>query len=299
MGQQYCTECGAELPGGVRFCENCGAPVLETQATPAPASTAAAVPPAPAGRFPVAIAAGIVAVLLIAAAAVFFVVPALTGGTSLLGPGPATPTPTVVETSTPIPTTVPPTTPPTPVPDPFPDAYSIGELFYYNEGKYASRATVYRVWMNETYHWHNDLDNRYWTEPPYPRPQLKYLLVFVNIENLGSDGYPYPKSNMIVVHNGGNIYHVDTAHYLPNKASDLKATPIEIQEIEYQPDYFNLEHVEDYGYSHGTTQDFVFPGKGNAIDGYLIYQVPVSLKPEDTYVEIVFDGQDRAVWKLG
>ena len=143
------------------------------------------------------------------------------------------------------------------------------------------------------------MDNRYYTEPDRPKPGYKYLLIFVNIENIGSDGYPYPKANMIVVHNGGNIYRVDTTHYLPNKAGDKKATPVEILELESQSDYFNMERVEDYGFSHGTTQDFVNPGQGNAIDGYLIYIVPASLTPENTYVEIVFDGQDRAVWKLG
>jgi len=307
MGQQFCTECGAKLAKGTRFCESCGAPVEQVtpsaDSSPAP-GTIPQNPPVPEtgvpGRFPVRIIAGIIILLIIAAVAVLVLLPKLQDGTlpGLGGQQPA-PTPTIIATPVPVPETVVTTALPTPPPDPFPEAYAVGELFYYNnESKYTSRATVYRYWMNETYQWHNDMDNKYYTEPGRPNPDYKYLLIFVNIENLGSDAYPYPKSNMIVVHNGGNLYRVDTSHYLPDKAGNPKATAVEIQEIEHMPDYFNFELVEDYGYSHGTTQDFVFPGKGNAVDGYLIYNVPATLSLENTYVEIVFDGQDRAVWKL-
>lgn len=310
MGQKFCTVCGAQLAGGIRFCESCGAPVEpepSVQATASPgmnrvsgvgSNTTPAPPGTGTGKFPVTIVAGVVIVLIIAALAVLVVLPKLQDGSLTNLAGQQTPVPTTLPAPAPTTVTVVTTLAPTPPPDPFPDAYALRELFNFNEGKYASRATVYRYWMNETYQWHNDMDNRYYTEPGRPNPDYKYLLIFVNIENLGSDGYPYPKSNMIVVHNADNLYRVDTSHYLPDKAGDAKATPIEIMEVEHMSDYFNLERVEDYGYSHGTTQDFIYPGQGNAIDGYLIYKVPASLTPENTYVEIVFDGQDRAVWKL-
>jgi len=308
--------CGAVLSEGVKFCESCGAVVepIPSAPTPAPIPSPvseapfplAAPPPGsmPKGNPKIKILVGIVIVLVVLAAAVYFLVlPKLSGSnplsSSLSGTGLTTPTPppTTVIATTPIPVTT--TIVPTPTPDLFPDAYSVRQLFNFNEGKYTSRATVYRYWMNETYHWHNDLDNRYYTEPLTPKPGFKYLLVFVNIENIGTDGYPYPKASTIVVHNGGNTYNVDSSHYIPDKAGNRKATPIEIQELEHQSDYFNMERVEDYGYSHATTQDFVFPGQGNAVDGYLIYQVPSSLTPENTFVKIEFDGQDWAAWKLG
>ena len=37
----------------------------------------------------------------------------------------------------------------------------------------------------------------------------------------------------------------------------------------------------------------------NAVDGYIIYEVPQSLTPEKTYVGIPFNTQDQGVWKLG
>lgn len=300
MGQQFCTACGARLTEGMSFCEHCGARIEETtKVSPSSGLTSLPENSGSPQKFPVGVIAGIIIVLILLAAAAFFILPLLHNGSLPAIPGTATPVPTTVPTPKPTPSPVETTIIPSPTPDPFPNALSIGELFNYNEGKTASRATVYRVWMNETYHWHNDMDNRYWTEPPRPDPAHKYVLVFVNIENIGTDGYPYPKSNMIVLHNNGNIYRVDTSHYLPDKAGNIRATAIEIEEIEYLHDYFNAEHVEDYGYSHATTQDFVFPGQGNAIDGYLIYKVPKELALDTTYVEIVFDGQDRAVWKLG
>ena len=310
MGQKFCTACGAVLSPGVKFCESCGAAIepFPPAFPPAGSSPAPAAPvsPEPAGTtkaipLPKIIVGIVIVLVLLAGVAYIFVLPKLSGGSipPVLPGTTGTPTPLatpVVTESTPaMVATI--EVPPTLIPDPFPDAYKVKELFNFNEGKYASRATLYRYWMNATYQWHNDMDNRYYTEKP--KQGFKYLFVFVNIENIGKDGYPYPKSSMIRVHNDGDVYYVDSTHYLPDKATDRKAIPVEIKEVETQSDYFNLERVEDYGYSHATTQDFVYPGQGNAIDGYLIYQVPTSLKPEDTYVEIQFDSNDRAAWKLG
>jgi hypothetical protein len=305
MGQQFCTSCGAKLNDGTRFCENCGAKVEEipapTASSPEITETGPSSAPetAPDRKFPVVIVAVIIIGLVALGAAAFFLLPMLQGGPLPALPGQTTTIPTTIPTpepTTPVTTVI--TTAPTPTPEPFPDAYRIKEIFSFNEGKYASRATVYRYWINETYHWHNDMDNKYYTEPVRPAPGYKYVFIFVNIENIGTDAYPYPKSNLITLISEGNEYHVDTSHYLPDKSGNLKATPIEVQEIEFLSDYFNLEHVEDYGYSHATMSDFIYPGQGNAIDGYLIYRVPESLDPKKTYVHIVFDGQDQAVWKL-
>jgi len=43
---------------------------------------------------------------------------------------------------------------------------------------------------------------------------------------------------------------------------------------------------------------YLYPKKSNAIDGYLVYEVPASLSPENAYVEIVFNGNEVGVWKL-
>ncbi|PKL56700.1 MAG: hypothetical protein CVV34_07740, partial [Methanomicrobiales archaeon HGW-Methanomicrobiales-5] len=245
MGQKFCTICGSVLKEGVKFCENCGAAVEQPSPVSAPSPVSSStvpdsVPPSgalPKGNPMMKIIVGIVIVLVVLAGAVFFFVlpkmsgsgiPSSTSGDT--GFTAASPSPTTMSVTTPTPILT--TTIPTPPPDPFPDAFSVRKIFSFNEGKYASKATVYRYWINETYQWHSDLDNRFYTQKP--KAGNKYLFVFINIENIGTDGYPYPKASSIVVHNGGNVYYVDTSHYLPDKAGNKKATAIAIQELEHQ-----------------------------------------------------------------
>jgi hypothetical protein len=40
-------------------------------------------------------------------------------------------------------------------------------------------------------------------------------------------------------------------------------------------------------------------GESNAVEGYIIYEVPESLTPEKTYVTIVLPDKNEAVWVLG
>jgi len=205
-------------------------------------------------------------------------------------------------------TTAPATTPPvpsvtaTPVPtamdDPYPQALAPGTLFPFGSGKVASEGMVYRSWINDTYDWHNDLDNKYYTAPDRPMPGYKYLFVFVHMTNKGETRVWYPPSRTIAVHYDGNTYTPDTTHFLPDKAEDDDAQPIEIKEIQYFHKLNGDEYVEDFGYSHGTTADYLYPGESNSLDGYIIYVVPTSLTPEKTYVVIPFNGQDTGVWKL-
>jgi hypothetical protein len=256
---------------------------------------AAGAPAAGKKRTAIVLAAAAAVILI---AAILAVVLHLPGGLTAAGtgsvPGPAVTTEETTAAPTPPPTVE--TTVPTPTPAPFPGALSLRTWFEYNEGKYKSKATVYRYWINETYQWHNDEDNHYYTQRP--KSGNKYLFVYVVIVHEGTTAYPYPKSGNIVVYNNGNRYLVDSTHYIPNKAGDRDATPIEVLEIQQQSDYFNSEFVEDYGLSHGTTSDFIYPGQSNAIDGYLIYEVPASVSPDQTWVEIQFDSDDAAVWKL-
>jgi hypothetical protein len=44
---------------------------------------------------------------------------------------------------------------------------------------------------------------------------------------------------------------------------------------------------------------YQMPGESNAIEGDIIFEVPVSLTPDKTYGEIVFNSHESAVWHLG
>ncbi len=186
---------------------------------------------------------------------------------------------------------------PTPTPDQFPNALPLKEGFLFGEDKIASEGTVYRIWINETYLWHNDMDNKYYLQKP--KPGNKYLFVFINVFNKGDTRIWPPTSGNIDVYYDGQKYSPDPTHYLPDKSSDRKATAIEVKEIQYFSKLFGTEYVEDFGYSHGSQLAYLYPGRSNAIDGYLVYEVPALLTPEKAYAEIVFNGNTVGVWKLG
>ncbi|MDO8871106.1 MAG: zinc-ribbon domain-containing protein [Methanoregula sp.] len=309
MVQKFCTICGAVLQKGVKFCENCGAAVEQIP----PAYTPSPVPPAPfvatppqgtmpKGTPPVKIIAGIVIVLVVLAVAVYiFVLPKMSGGftpsTPLGGTGAPTTTSmtAVVTASSTVTTAI--TAAPTPTPDPFPNALKLKDGFPFGSGNISSEANVYRIWMNDSYQWHNDMDNKYYIDKA--KSGNKFLFVFLNVYNKGDTRVWPPTAGNVKLHYNGEVYSSDPNHFLPDKASDRKATAIEVKEVEYFSKLFGSEYVEDYGYSHGTQYAYLYPGKSNAIDGYIIFQVPSSLTTDKAYAEIEFNGNEVGVWKLG
>lgn len=311
MVQKFCTICGSALPEGMKFCESCGA-AIESPVPPSPSAMSSPPPVIPGSSVPAGISkgsplpkiiAGIVIVLIILAVAVYiFNQPALSGGSSssILPGGAGIPVTTSVTAgvmTTAIPVTSAPTAAPTPTPDPFPNALLLKDGFPFGSGKVASEATVYRVWMNDSYQWHNDFDNHYYFENA--KSGNKFLFVFLNVYNTGDTRVWAPTAGNVKVYYDGVAYSSDPNHFLPDKGSNQKAAAIEVKEVQYFSKMFGSEYVEDYGYSHGTQYAFLYPGKSNAIDGYLIFQVPKSLTPDKTYAQVEFNGNEVGVWKLG
>lgn len=238
--------------------------------------------------------------LILAVATYIFVLPKMSGTSPAALPGgTGVPVTTSVNSAATVstPATTAPTAIPTPTPDPYPNALLLKDGFPFGSGKVASEATIYRVWMNDTYAWHNDKDNRFYVEKA--KPGNKFLFVFMNVFNKGDTRVWPPTSENVIVHYDGQVYSPDPTHYLPDKTSDQKATAVEVKEVQYFSKLFGSEYVEDYGYSHGNQLAYLYPGKSNAIDGYLIYQVPTSLTPDKAYAEVEFNGNEVGVWKLG
>jgi hypothetical protein len=308
MGQQFCTVCGAKLTDGIRFCESCGAPVQAAlvylsgsyQETVTAAPGAVPAPPQKTdgkeGKFPLKIIAGIVIVLIIAAAVVLILLPKLQERALSTLPGMVTPVPTTIPEPVVTPSTIATPVAPTPTLNPFPNALALGQKVPFGSGKVASEGTVYKYWINDTYQWHSDIDNKYYTQEP--KPGNKYLFVFVQMMNIGDTRVWLPRASSVVVHYDGAVYNQDLEHYKPDKTGNRKATAIEVQEIQYFHKLSGVEYVEDFGFSHATELGYIYPGLSNAVDGYIIYEVPQSLTPDKTYVTISFNGQDSGVWKL-
>ncbi len=308
MSQKYCTECGTALPEGTKFCERCGAEIVSGSPDPLPRQESPAGAPAgpdpdqvkgPESRRVKIIAASIILLLIIASGVLVSILPVLQGDPSSRNlPGsPLTDRTTIPVVSTSPATETVTTALPVREPDPFPGALALRERFPFGTGKVASIATVYRYWINDTYEWHNDMDNRFYVQRP--GSGNKYLFVFVHLENTGDTRVWFPPAGSVIVRFDNVAYHEDRNHFRPDKATDADATPIEIREIQYYQKLNGDEYVEDFGYSHGTELGYLYPGKSNAVDGYIIYEVPRALTPDKTYVEIPFNGQDRGIWKLG
>jgi hypothetical protein len=215
--------------------------------------------------------------------------------------GTASANPTTPEVNiTPAPTEVPVTTTSTPSPTPtamFPDALALKEKFVFGADDIKGEATVYRYWLNDTYHWHNSIDVKDYIQTP-PEGN-RYLIIFVSIINTGNSQILLPSTNAIRLWYAGNEYALDPDHYLEGTVrTENNMLPVAIEEIEFSHQLYSAELVSDYGYSHGEKLGVVYPGESNALDGYLIYVVPASLTPDQTYVQITFNSKDTAVWKL-
>ncbi|WP_321507041.1 zinc ribbon domain-containing protein [uncultured Methanoregula sp.] len=169
MGNKFCTACGAALSEGVKFCEHCGNPADQDDLYPEPpvllpAESPEALPqpdPGVSKKIPVSVIGGIVVVLVIFAVLAVIFLPGFSSEQILTKPGQPVPEVSEVpEMTTPLPvteTTAPVTTIPTRVPDPFPGALKIKDNFPFGSGEFASEGTIYRVWLNDTYQWHNDM----------------------------------------------------------------------------------------------------------------------------------------------
>jgi hypothetical protein len=225
---------------------------------------------------------------------------AVAGCAGPAAPAPATtppPATTVVITTIP-PTPVPTTTLPTPTPEPYPSARQLKEVVQFGNGtKWPTDITVYKIWINDTYQWWSPDDNRYYTQ--VAPSGKKYLIVFVDMANRGTDRAPLPPlAGLNILYNTATI-SPDPGHPLPNLKADSPPSVILIGEIEFTKKMYGSEYVEDFGYSHGQKLGYITPGESNAVDGYLIYEVPATLTPQTSYLRIVLPGQDPAIWKLG
>ena len=306
MAPKYCTACGAALSEGKKFCESCGSPIVQesvvTHPQPAvPAGLSAGIPPpvpspekGKSKKRTICIVAIFVLLILVAGAGILILPGRVITKTSQEPiPGSVTSAGTII----PI-TTVPAETMSLPAQktDPFPGALMLQERLPFGTGTVASDATVYKYWINDTYQWHNDMDNHYYVQNP--EAGNKYLFVFVHMQNNGDTRVWFPPAGSIIVYYNGAAYYQDQSHFKPDKSEDSKETPVEVKEVQYFPKLNGDEYAEDFGFSHGTELAYLYPGGSNAVDGYIIYEVPQSLTPEKTYVGITFNTQDQGVWKL-
>ena len=172
------------------------------------------------------------------------------------------------------------------------------QAFLFGNGtRWNSEIAVNRIWINDTYRWYNPEELQY--DKRIAPAGKKYLLVFLSIINRGTERAPLPPHENIYVICENAVIAPYSLHPLPMKNMDSTPRIARIAEIEYFRKVHSSELVEDYGYSHGQKLGYVIPGESNAVEGYIIYEVPASMTPDKTYVTVTLPDKSEAFWVLG
>ncbi|MGA9086621.1 MAG: hypothetical protein WB284_07915, partial [Methanoregula sp.] len=209
---------------------------------------------------------------------------------------------------------------------PVKDALDIGESYWYGDDSRPCLATVYNVTTLPFYFWW-DMDwNRFVEQTPASTGDT-FLVIFIRIEDTGRTGAIVPSADQFVVTNNGQTYthtiYFDTSVLTQDEinyyTANYNALPYQwIREIGQQKrDYAFLTGYNVFGQNWTTTDNestvyqpsfdtngqgyFIRPGSSNAIDGYLIYEVPdaVAADLRDTYVQVSFNSFSPTRWRLG
>ena len=205
----------------------------------------------------------------------------------------------------------------------------MGESYWYGDNNRPCLATVYNVTVMPLYfYW--DMDwNRFVQVTPVSNGDT-FLVIFIRIEDTGNMSAIVPGADQVLVTYNGQTYsnepYFDTSVLDANEISiytaNFNALPYQwIREIGQQKrDYAfltgynifgqNTSVVSTYSASqfsppNPTTPNgeghFIEPGHSNAIDGYLIYEVPgaVATDLKDTYAVVQFNSFSSTPWRLG
>jgi hypothetical protein len=186
----------------------------------------------------------------------------------------ATPHPytTMPETTT-APTAPLPTTPPIS----FPGALSLGTPYRYGREDISMEVTVYKVKVMDEYDWWSWKWGRYWNTTP--KKGHHFLFALVRFIDRGTSRALLPAPHTLVLKSNGNSY-VETT----DRDNSLWIKGIDVKQYEY---YFEA------------TGGWIDPGESNKVEGFMIYEVPLSVTPQNSYLDVIFSGKAASTWKLG
>ncbi|MFZ1901744.1 phosphate ABC transporter permease PstA [Methanoregula sp.] len=212
---------------------------------------------------------------------------------------------------------------------PVKNALDLGESYWYGDNSRPCLATVYNVTVLPFYfYW--DMDwNRFVQVTPVSSGDT-FLVVFIRIEDTGNMSAIVPPATSFVVTYNGQTYsnepYFDQSVLDPDEityyTANFNALPYQwIREIGQQKrDYAFLTGYNVFGQNQTVISNytnsanapptppdtngqgyFIKPGRSNAIDGYLIYEVPdaVAADLRDTYVQVSFNSFSATQWRLG
>ena len=137
--------------------------------------------------------------------------------------------------------------------------------------------TVYKVWVMDEYEWWSPNWGRYWNTTP--RKGNHFLFALVRLIDRGTARALLPAPHTFVLRSGGNSY-IETT----DRDSNLWIKGFDVKQYEY---YF-----EDKA-------GWIDPAESNKVEGFILYEVPESVIPENSYVDVIFSSRAAAVWRLG
>jgi hypothetical protein len=193
-------------------------------------------------------------------------IPEETMTTAPVTPPPGTPKPT----GTPSPT-------PSAMPEAFPGALSVGTPYRYGREDIAMEVTVYQVRAMDEYDWWSPNWGRYWNTTP--KRGNHFIFALIRLINRGTDRALLPAPHQFVLRSGGNSY-IETT----DRDNSLWIRGI---------------NVRQYEYSFVETEGWIIPAESNRVEGFILYEVPTSVTPENSSIEVIFSSKAAAVWRLG
>ena len=166
-----------------------------------------------------------------------------------------------------------------------------------------ARVYDYREFLYYT--WFNPTDYKYYKQYPTSKDN-KFLFVFVNIymdDISGEDTRLYlPKPELYGLEINGNMYYpIPFAKQLRIKELEETWNYNEDSRIKYYATNTYYTHDSNYAQTAGETYEeltYLKGGKSNAIDGYIVFEIPKDSKPEDMIVRTNFYAFGSAAWRL-
>lgn len=167
---------------------------------------------------------------------------------------------------------------------------------------------VYDHKFLSSYTWWSDVNGQYYRE--IPRPGYKFLFVFIHEEVFGDSRTHIP--NMPVFDESSFVVQIKQDLYY----NDTNYNPVNhILEFDTKGDYYGISRVAAFAYTrifigrsvrYGTQYGGwiaekkidMYTGQGNAVDGYIIYQVPTNATDNDTLLVGNFGAQGNAFWRF-
>jgi len=240
---------------------------------------------------------------------------------------------TAVAAPTPNSQTHPPANAGSPVyPVPVKNALSLHEYYQYGDSTHMIRATIYDTKVLPFYFWWYDDYKRF--EPAAPALGDEYLVTFIKIENTGEYDALIPSADQFnLTYDGMSYVHqpfLNTSLLDQNQITEYSNNYNEMpyqwirelgqdkRDYAFLTEYPTLSLNGTFSQTTGTITGnstsatisslttsysgfFIPPGASNAIDGYLIYEVPEAAASDlrNVYLHVSFNNQSATCWSLG